>query len=117
METKETKSLQERAIEAAARCLKHKSYEIVGTNYNDVDIIAKQDDTLVFIRVAVRRGQMPKECWNKQQAESAAFNYMCEYEIEDKQAIRFDYISLMVNSNDRALLRHHINCLEGNEAA
>ena len=98
----ETESLRDKGLKAARKLLEYKGYEVLGVGFNDVDIIAKQDDTLVF----------SDEGWNRATAESNAFHYLEEYEYEGDAVVRFDYISMLVNDKGRALVRHHINCFD-----
>lgn len=108
-----TESLRDKGLKAAQRLLEHKGYEVLGVGFNDVDIVAKQDDTLVFIKLDIRKGgAFGDEGWNRANAESNAFHYLEEYEYEDNAVVRFDYISMLVNDKGRALVRHHINCFD-----
>ena len=42
--------------------------------------------------------------------EASALAYLAEHDVTDMM-VRFDTVSLVVLGSDRALVRHHINCL------
>lgn len=114
-----TRSLLERGVEASARFLTMRGYEILETNWQceagEIAIIARKDSELCFIEVAIRSNafSLPKEvqCDSKRERfEGIAIRYLCTYGETDIK-VRFDEIALLVLGEGRALLRHHINCL------
>ncbi|EHF02643.1 hypothetical protein HMPREF1008_00288 [Olsenella sp. oral taxon 809 str. F0356] len=113
------KNLNEKAIAAAERFLDRRGYEILDTNweapdgFGTVDIIAADEDTIVFVDVEATRGTdgFPAEENARGKREALAAKWLAENPERSDTAIRFDAISMMVVSEDRALLRHHINQL------
>lgn len=115
--------LKEKAIKAAAHFLDRRGYEIVAENWESedgraIDLVAREDDALVFADVRARRGAdkgMPEGGGeeSRERREAAAAAWLSEHggEAPADTPVRFDDIAMMVLSDDRALLRHHVNCL------
>lgn len=115
--------LKEKAIKAAARFLIQRGYEVLETGWESeggsaIDVVAREDDAIVFVDVFARRGTdkgMPEGGGeaSRERREVAAATWLAEHDDEEhvNLPIRFDSISMMVISDSRALLRHHINCL------
>ena len=104
--------------EAAARFLMHRGYDILERNWScpagEVDIIAKDDDALIFVEVKTRsdmsRG-FPSEAVTKakrERYEKIALAYIAEHSTVHL-CVRFDTVSLVVVGEGRAMVRHHIN--------
>lgn len=113
-------NLQARAIEAAEKYLAHKGYEVVETDpEGGADVIARGEGALVFVDVAAREGAdkgMPGENLPaaRERMEAAAAKWLAAHADDEDIAdvrVRFDTIGMMVLSESKALLRHHINCL------
>ncbi|MEA5019459.1 MAG: YraN family protein [Gordonibacter sp.] len=110
--------LGRRGEDAAVRFLDRRGYDILERNWTcvagEADIIARDDDTLVFIEVKTRSSiekGLPSEAVDKtkrQRYERIAAHFLQNYEVTDV-IVRFDVISLVTVSPDRALVRHHIN--------
>ncbi len=93
----------------AARQLKKKGYEILAQNYRnhlgEIDIIAKDGDTLVFIEVKARKsdrfGNAKHAVTLKKQKKIAmvALSYLKEVKQTDARA-RFDVVALNTHKND-----------------
>ena len=123
-----TEKIQERAIEAAARFVDRRDYEVLDKAWSaeeriSIDLVARDGDTIVFIDVAARTGidkDLPEEdpAGCRQRMEIAAARWLAEHaeELADI-TVRFDLIALMVIDDKRALLRHHINALGCGEFA
>lgn len=104
--------------EAAARFLYRRGYEIVERNWKcfagEADIIARDNDTLVFVEVKTRRDcqkGFPSEAVTKtkrERYERIALAFLSDHDISDV-SVRFDVVSLVVIAGKRALIRHHIN--------
>ena len=115
--------LKNKAIEAASRFLAHRGYEVVETSWESkgsaIDVVAREDDAIVFVDVFARRGTdkgMPDDggVASRERREIAAATWLSEHADDEGFAnlpIRFDSIAMMVIGENRALLRHHINCL------
>ena len=119
----ELEPLKEKAIKAAARFLIQRGYEVLETGWESeggsaIDVVAQEDDAIVFVDVYARRGSdkgMPEGGGeaSRERREVGAATWLAEHDDEERVnlPIRFDSISMMVISDSRALLRHHINCL------
>lgn len=113
-----TNELQTRALQAASKYMERRGYEIVETAWScevgTIDVIAKDDDTLVFTCVkchdAAENG-LPKDEVTEARRdalERLAAKFLADYDACDMR-IRFDLVSMLVIGTDRALIRHHIN--------
>ena len=115
---KRNKELGARGEEAAARFLVKRGYDIVERNWKcyagEVDIIARDEETLIFVEVKTRKDcqkGFPAEAVNadkRTRYEKIALEFLKSYEVVDL-SVRFDVISIVVVSEDRALIRHHIS--------
>ena len=117
--------LKPKAIKASERFLESRGYEILETGWESpagaVDIIARADEGVVFVEVNARTGAeagFPAEAdtaAKRASFERAAIAYMAGYDEADV-SVRFDIISMVVMSENRAMLRHHINALSADPA-
>ena len=109
--------LQERAVQAATRFIERKDFELLKTDWTSpegtiVDLIANDEDTLVFIDVtATEYGEGGFEggkvsCGDM---EIAAAAWLASGLPADDVRVRFDIIDMLIVSENRALLRHHVN--------
>lgn len=111
--------LQSKAIEAAERFLDRKGYELLEMGYTSpagttVDLIAEDDCSIVFIDVTATlhsEGGFQHGHTSREELEMAAAAWLSENEPEGDVQVRFDVIDMIVVSESRALLRHHINAL------
>ena len=110
--------LGRRGEDAAARFLDRRGYEIVERNWTceagEADIIARDEETVVFVEVKTRsnceRG-LPSEAVDdekRERYERIAALFLQGYDVVDVP-VRFDIVSIVVLSSDRAMIRHHIN--------
>jgi putative endonuclease len=91
--------------EAALRFLKRKGYRILQKNYvckmGEVDLIAKEKDTLVFIEVKTRTSttfgppQLAVNAAKQIQLSQAALCFLKENKLEDVRA-RFDVVAILL---------------------
>ena len=112
------RELGARGEEAAVRFLKRHDYEIIERNWTcpagEADIIAMDEDAIVFVEVKTRRSTdmgLPSEAVDakkRERYERIAAMFLAHYDVVDVQ-VRFDIISIVVVSPDRAMIRHHIN--------
>lgn len=89
----------------ACKFLKKKKYKILTknyrTNFGEIDIIAKKDDTYVFVEVKTRTSLKfgePKEAVTEFKANTirrVAENFLKEYGLYDKVLVRFDVIGIL----------------------
>ncbi len=101
--SKTTKQLGRRGEDFAADFLRRNNYLILARNYRfargEIDIIAKQDDTLVFVEVktAASTTYGEPQAWvterKQQQIGMVAERYLQEHEIDDVSC-RFDVIAV-----------------------
>ncbi len=112
-------NLGKKGEDLAAAFLQKKGFQIVIRNYRkkigEVDIIAKDKQTLVFIEVKTRSSLLfgkPFEAvtTNKQaQLNRIALEYMTRNKLLE-QAARFDVISILIPKNGKAEIEHLQNC-------
>ena len=110
--------------EAATKFLTHRGYDILEETWKreggmlPVDIVAKQDEAIVFVSTKGRKAKMGDsfdgDNLDRNKLEAFAVNWFTEHVDEhDNSPFRFDVVSILVIGEDasKALLRHHINCL------
>lgn len=91
------------------------SSEITGKKTGEVDIIAKDKQTLVFIEVKTRSsllfGQPFEAVTTSKQAQlnRIALDYMTRNKLLE-QAARFDVVSILIPKNGKAEIEHLQNC-------
>lgn len=108
--------LHAKAVQAAQVYLDRKGYEVVDIDSDQFDIVAIDDEALVFCDVEAKVGDMPSETLEdgyRRSREAAAIAWLKDAS-EDmlNRRVRFDRIDLCVmGDTDNALLRHHINVL------
>lgn len=115
---KHNRELGKRGEEAAARFLYRRGYDIVERNWvcpaGEADIIAKDENAVVFVEVKTRSScekGFPAEAVDEKKRnryERIAAYFLKEYD-ETDIPVRFDIVSIVAISSDRALVRHHIN--------
>jgi putative endonuclease len=99
------KELGKRGEELALRFLKKKGYKIVERNYickmGEMDIIAQEKDTLVFVEVKTRTStafgppQLAVNSAKQMQLSKVALNFLKEKRLEDIKA-RFDVVAIVL---------------------
>ena len=104
--------------DVAARYLVSRGYEIIARNWTcqagEADIIARDDDILVFAEVKTRSSTekgFPSEAVDSKKRGKylkIAELFTSRYDAEDLQ-VRFDVMSLVVTDNAHATIRHYIN--------
>lgn len=110
-------ALGARGEEAAARFLERNGYTILERNWTcfagEADIIAVNGEALVFVEVKTRRGVdkgLPSEAVNRakrEKYERIALAYIQDH-FFGEAVVRFDVVAIIVLSNDRAFIRHHL---------
>ncbi len=106
------KELGKKGEEIALRFLKKKGYRLIEKNYvckmGEMDIIAKEKDTLVFIEVKTRTStefgppQLAVNSRKQRQLSKVALNYLNEKRLKDVKA-RFDVVSVRYSQNEPEL--------------
>ena len=113
-----SKELGRKGEEAAARYLMRRGYDILARNWTcfagEADIIAKDEDWLVFVEVKTRRNVdrgFPSEAVDakkRERYERIALAYAQEH-AQSEMPVRFDIVSIVAIGDDKAMIRHHIN--------
>jgi putative endonuclease len=111
----------ERGEEVAVRYLQKKGYKVLARNYRspfgELDIIAKDKDTLVFVEVRTGgRGRIhePEETIGpkkQQRIIRTALVYLKEYNLEDQMPARFDVVAVEEDEK-RPNVRHILDAFE-----
>ncbi len=101
----EKKELGRKGEELALRFLKKKGYRIIEKNYvckmGEMDIIAKEKDTLAFVEVKTRTStefgppQLAVTPSKQRQLSKVALNYLKEKQLEEAKA-RFDVVAILL---------------------
>lgn len=112
-------NLGKRGEDLAAVYLKKQGFQIISRNYRqktgELDIIAKDKKTLVFIEVKTRSsllfGQPFEAVTSTKQAQlrRIAQDYMTRKKINN-QAARFDVISILIEKDTEPQIDHLQNC-------
>ena len=110
--------LKTSAIKATVAYLRARGWDVLGTMWEEgdagIDVIAKDGEELVFVRVSCSGdigSGLPKEDLGvsaRAEAERAAARFLSTYQ-ECNIEVRFDDIGILILSDDRALVRHHVN--------
>ena len=116
------RELGRRGEDAAARFLDRRGYDIVERNWTcaagEADIIARDGEALVFVEVKTRSSSdcgMPAEAVDeakRDRYERIAALFLQGFDVVDVP-VRFDIVSIVAISPDRAMIRHHINAFSG----
>jgi putative endonuclease len=103
----EKRDLGRHGEQAAEQFLRAQGYEIVARNYRcsygEIDLVARDRDTLVFVEVRTQSGPMfgdPLESVTRRkqrQIAKAAWHYVVRHRVED-QPLRFDVIGISWNN-------------------
>ncbi len=109
---REKKDLGKIGEEVALRFLKKKGYRIIEQNYvcnlGEMDIIAKEMDTLVFIEVKTRTSmafgppQLAVTPFKQRQLSKVALNFLKEKKLEDVKA-GFDVVAILLPPEKEAI--------------
>ena len=101
----EKKVLGRKGEELALRFLKKRGYRIIEKNYvckmGEMDIIAKEKDTLVFVEVKTRTSttfgppQLAVNPTKQMQLSKVALNFLKQKNLEDVKA-RFDVVAILL---------------------
>ena len=92
--------------------MKKRGYRIIENNYvckmGEMDIIAREKDTLVFIEVKTRTStefgppQLAVNLSKQRQLSKVALNYLKEKHLEDPKA-RFDVVAILLEQQGEAI--------------
>jgi putative endonuclease len=109
---------------AAAAYLSRQGYTLLARQWRcaagEIDLVAQQDDTLVFVEVRTRRGDtrgIPEESVNatkRARLITLAYTYLTEHALDETQPWRIDVIAIEVDGSGRiSRLEHLPNAIEG----
>ena len=100
----------------AREYLRAQGYSIVDTNWSTVvgelDIVAKRDDTLVFVEVKTRRGASTESALESVTAAKhertlkAVYQYLHDHDIDADSQWRIDVIAVALAANGRPRIDH-----------
>ena len=118
------KDLQEKSLKAVQTLLERKGYEIIDSEWgseedNIIGVVAKDEDILVFADVKEKdfdnNGVDNDNHLSRTELEIEAAKWLSSdfNTIEGDFCIRFDMIDLLILPGNRALVRHQINALGG----
>lgn len=114
---------KKKALAAAERYLEHRGYALIESSptLKDggyTDIVANDGNSIVFVEVIAKDGAdtgFPEEIDSERIREAKEMAAIRWLERQDGRycdmAVRFDVVSMLVLSPDRALIRHHINAM------
>jgi putative endonuclease len=113
----ERNEVAHRGEDAAAAFLERIGMTVEARNWRcaagEIDIIARDGETLVFVEVKTRRSERagtPEEAVSatkQRRIARLAGTYLRECSTPEAADVRFDVIAIRVIAEDRALLRHH----------
>ena len=115
-------TLWEKGLSCAAAFLIHQGYEVLDAESaktrRSAPLVAKDDGSIVFVRISVReydesdaQGTVPSVSERAERERDAA-SWLVKnrsHAEADCVAVRFDDLSMIVVSESKALLRHHVN--------
>lgn len=119
-------SLGKRARKGVRSFLTKKGYEIVEEDFkfrekkafraDTIPFVAKNDGDLVFVEVSASTSsadfdEIEAGGMTRVDFEAAAFEFLRVSNLKDA-SVRFDSICVRFVADDRALIRHHIDCME-----
>lgn len=119
------KDLKAHGTMAASRFLSQRGYEVLEEGWRGrsggCGVIALDGDVLVFVEVTVRSDATKgfpaerKGASERASREMVAIDYLTGHPEHVDMGIRFDEVSILFASVDRAIIRHHINCMAASE--
>lgn len=105
-----SEAFQDRAVIATRSMLEMKGYEILDIQPSDyIDIVAKDDDMVVFIAVKATHGELLSVMPSREEMEQDAGAWLGDHKETTNAPVRFDFASMNIVSGDRAFIRHHVN--------
>lgn len=116
---------KQNARKAAKRYLELKGFEVLDENWardglaGNIDLVASDCGEIVFVNVTPsdlnQDAGFREEPLSREQFELLAATWLGEHVecMEPDFPVRFDRVSVLILSESRAVLRHHINALTG----
>lgn len=109
-----SKELKQKCMAAIVSYVQQKGYEVLDSSEAKHGfMVAKDGDALVFIDMKAAESSddpIARDGGFRAEMEGKAVRWLADCEAEPAQ-VRFDAVDVTVISGDRALLKHHINCL------
>lgn len=116
--------LKERGLATAKKFLIQKGYEILDGNLEseNFDLVVRDRNIVAFIKVSTRESNetgFPEDWFSRSACEREAEKWLINNTNDSDPTfrVRFDSISLLVISEHRAFLRHHLNVNASEEIA
>ncbi len=111
-------STTEKAMRGIEKYLERRGMDVVERGWahgrDKIDFVVRDDDDLVFVAVRIRENDgngIPSDEASRRAFERVAAAYLAERPGIPEGAVRFDVVSMLVLSEDRALIRHHVNAI------
>lgn len=111
-------AIDTKAMHGIRTFLERKGFEILEEGWthggDTVDFIAQDEGDLVFVSCQISRNRgegFPEKKADRDALERVAIAYLAEQPGSDDCTVRFDLVSMMIDADDKALLRHHRNAL------
>jgi putative endonuclease len=118
---KPTQPTGQRGEQLAASYLKKQGYHIITTNWRcklgEIDIVARQNETLVFVEVRTRHAPLPEAAFEsirsrkQERLVKAAHLYLSTHHLDDI-SWRVDVIAIAVPQKGDPLIEHVQDALE-----
>lgn len=116
--------LKERGLAATKKFLINKDYEILDEHLESeiFDLVIRNKDIVAFVKVSIREADetgFPEDWFSRSACEREAGKWLINNTKDNDPTfrVRFDSISLLVLSEHRAFLRHHLNVDASEEIA
>lgn len=114
------KDLATMGAHAAEVFLERRGFGIIECPYKDadsdgpIDIIAEDEGSMVFVAVKCRKDgdSLPTYEPDREELESFACRWFREHADDySDMPFRFDFISILVIAEDRAIIKHYVNAM------
>ncbi len=110
--------INEKAMRGIEKYLERRGMDIVERGWahgkDKIDFVVRDDEDLVFVAAQIRendgngiQGSEPE----RKAFEKVAAAYLAEHLDTPEGVVRFDVVSMLILSESRALIRHHVNAL------
>lgn len=110
-----TVDMHSRSVAATKKMFEAQGYEIIDVQPSEyIDLVIKDDDALAFIAVKARRGELSSVIPSRDKMEQEVGAWLSDHPETTNMTVRLDMIGVNIVSNDRALIRHHINVFSNN---
>lgn len=110
-----------RGEDIAEAFLKGRKYRIIERNFScqsgEIDIIAREGDTLVFVEVKTRNSlqygvpQLAVTPFKQRQISKAALTWLAKKKLDDAES-RFDVVAILLREHDLPSIEHIRNAFE-----